>query len=387
MRPWHVCASVIVLAGIASCSSKNGAADVTDPPPSNSNNTSASASSGGSGGGGGGPVRFGCSVTRSGTALGAAPGTTPSIATSGARSAVAWATPQKDAIELAVVDANGAPVASRRIASGVALSRPVVLPASDGFEIFWQAGSMLDSQRVDGSAVAIGANRQVGTSGATDVHLSAARRSDGAIVAWDTVASGDLGLFTGTPITTTTALDGTPTFPAPTTDGTSAGVFYSSGTSLAFEPLGAALAAGPKQTIEATATNKSAATQAGTFHVAWEDVRQGDGNEKVLLASVGASGKIDPATVVPDAPGSANWPAIVANPDGIAVAYYQFRSGPPGVFVSSFGADKTRRADDLQVSAEGEAARFPAMTTTGEKLAVAYAINDGPVKLALVTCK
>ena len=69
----------------------------------------------------------------------------------------------------------------------------------------------------------------------------------------------------------------------------------------------------------------------------------------------------------------------------MAAAYYQFRDGPPQIFLSLVGPDLVRATQDLEVTSDG-AARFPSVAWSGDRLAVVWAVTDGGINAALVEC-
>ena len=69
--------------------------------------------------------------------------------------------------------------------------------------------------------------------------------------------------------------------------------------------------------------------------------------------------------------------------------YYQFRDGPPAIYLSLVTKDLTASGQDLKVSGDGVAARYPRFARTGDPsgtLGIVYVEKDGPIRAALVTC-
>jgi hypothetical protein len=73
--------------------------------------------------------------------------------------------------------------------------------------------------------------------------------------------------------------------------------------------------------------------------------------------------------------------------DRAAVVYYQFRDGPPVVYLSLIEPGRGRVGEELRISGRG-GARFPRIASAGGgTLGVTYAQRGGPVRLATITCK
>lgn len=137
------------------------------------------------------------------------------------------------------------------------------------------------------------------------------------------------------------------------------------------------------------ADNTRVAWDGTGFWVAWEDLRTD--SEEVWGARVGADGAASPATMLHAAgTGSANWPSISSDGGRTGVAYYQFRDGPPQIFVSLVGPDGQRIGEEMQVSSAPKGkARFPSIAATPDGFGVAWEdTRDGnpAVWFARLTC-
>jgi hypothetical protein len=141
------------------------------------------------------------------------------------------------------------------------------------------------------------------------------------------------------------------------------------------------------------ATQPRLAATANGFLAAWEDARSGSDNE-LHLSAIDANGAAGgDALVETPMTGDANWPAIAWSGATAAVAYYQYRSGPPQIFLTRFDGAGTRLdGADLQVSStpSGARARFPAVAWSGSAFGVAWVDtrNAGTPQIyfARVTC-
>jgi len=70
-----------------------------------------------------------------------------------------------------------------------------------------------------------------------------------------------------------------------------------------------------------------------------------------------------------------------------AVVYYQFRDGPPAVFLSLIDPQSGQPGNEVRVSGH-PAAHYPRVAAgEGDDLGVAYAQRGGPVRLALLACR
>jgi hypothetical protein len=326
-----------------------------------------------------------CSVVASEVFVADSNGSTPFLAANGGRYALTWVSSDGTAVFLAVLDGSGNRLTYRTVTTGVGLQQPTVYVDGAGYMLLWSETGAIMSQRVDelGRPVAGGAI-DLANPNAAEPRVRGAVSSSGFLSAWDSAASGQIALFAGTgALVKSVMLPGSPAFPVPVSDGTTSAVFWSQGSSLAFARLNSTLTVGDVTTIPAQATNKAATVRDGRFYVAWEDVSLGDGSENVFIAEGGKSQKV----TVPPASGSANWPSITPAGGFIAVAYYQFRGGPPAIYLSLFTPDLLRVGTDLRVSPEGEPARFPSIVVAGTNLGVAFAQSSGPVKFSLVSCQ
>ena len=89
-------------------------------------------------------------------------------------------------------------------------------------------------------------------------------------------------------------------------------------------------------------------------------------------------------------PDSANFPDVAWTGSHDVVVYYQFRDGPPAIYLSLVTKDLAAAASqDLKISGDGMAARYPRLARTGDPegtIGVVYVEKDGPIRAALITC-
>lgn len=297
-----------------------------------------------------------------------------------------WVSTAGDEIRAAVLDADGQPVGQTSIAQGTELQQPRIYAENGGFLVLWSEGSSVMGRRIGTNGGASGAAFDIASGGAAEPHARGVMGPSGFLAAWDGQNSGELGLVSGSALVKSVPLQGTPTFPAPASNGKSSGVFWSEGDAIHFAAVDGALGLGQAATIPGQATNKESVAFGGSYYVTWEDLRHGEGSEDIFVAKVGGSGAASKGVQVPSNGGSANWPAIAAAGDFIAVTYYQFRDGPPSIFLALFTPDLTRVGEDLMVSPDNEADRFPSIVWANDRFGVAYAEKQGPVKLRLAEC-
>jgi hypothetical protein len=86
---------------------------------------------------------------------------------------------------------------------------------------------------------------------------------------------------------------------------------------------------------------------------------------------------------------SANYPDVAWTGTHDAVVYYQFRDGPPAIYLSLVAPDLATDGQDLKVSGDGLSARYPRIVRTGDPngtIGIVYAEKDGQIRASLVTC-
>jgi hypothetical protein len=131
---------------------------------------------------------------------------------------------------------------------------------------------------------------------------------------------------------------------------------------------------------------RMAAANGGGYWITWEDSRGGQNDEAIYLAHADASGKVGRELRVTGTEGSADYPDVASMGENAAVVYYQFRDGPPAVYLSLIGPDMNRIGEPLRISGHG-GARFPRVAASGGALAVTYAQRGGPARVAVVVCR
>jgi hypothetical protein len=319
--------------------------------------------------------------------LGTSEATSPAVAFAGGRFAVAW-TEQHTGLHLAVVDDQGNQAGARILATGAGAAEPAVtaLPKG-GFLVVWQETGAVRAIRVGTDAAPAGSAFTLDKAAGSDARPSAAA-AGGTLIAWAAPSGVTVGELNETRLGTTATVAGAagPAL-APSADA----LVFTVG-----DQLGFARPALPLHGVNATIFRdlpgairgpRASAAGGGSFFVTWEDDAAGDGNEAVDLTLVGADGKLakpSSEVPVPGEAGSANDPDVATVGGYAAVVYYQWRDGPPAVYLSLFGRDLRRAGEDLRLSEKG--ARFPRVAAGEGALGVVYARKEAPARLSLVTC-
>jgi hypothetical protein len=210
----------------------------------------------------------------------------------------------------------------------------------------------------------------------------------GDVVAWMNGTTANLGLVDGHSVRNPLALtEASSPALAPAPGGlaatwTAAGEVLFARTAPPFDSLSAPVI------VDATKTANAPRVVAmgNAFGIVWEDSRRGEGNEDIEFVTVDPDGKHTSAHAIAGDLGSANCPDIAWTGTHAAVAYYQFRDGPPAVYLTLVTPHGDHGLVDLQVSEHG-AARYPHVAAGDGVLAVAYAQRKGPVRVGFVSCR
>lgn len=348
---------------------------------------------------GGGPAAL-CSIGVRDVIVSEGAGSSPAVAYAGNHYLVVWTSTVKDAgdIRAALLDDKGAKVTEQVVTEGLNESAfPTVIPdAGSGYLVVWQdkavGGAMVKARHLDAQGVPQGAAFQLAQSTSADARPGAAPALTGTAIAWADKTMSTVGLLNGEMISAKSPIN-QGAGPALAAAGGTLGVTWSTGSK-----VGAAFLASPGAPLTpilfrdaAGAVNAPRVTvhDDGSLAVAWEDNRAGDGNESIYLARIDKSGKAGPEKRVPASTESANYPDVVWTGSHDAVVYYQFRDGPPAIYLSLLTPDLTARGPDLKLSGDGIPARYPRVARTGDTLGtlgVVYAEKEGRIRATLVAC-
>jgi hypothetical protein len=347
----------------------------------------------------GGGLTSQCAVGARDVLVSAGAGSAPAVAFGGDHYLVAWISTVKDAgdIRIALLDAKGTKVTEQAIAEGAGESSyPSVIADADGFLVVWQdlssPGSIVKGRRVDAQGMPSGAAFEIAKSTSVDARPSAAPASLGTAVAWADAAGSTLAMLNGPNVLNKTPIDQGAS-PAVGGAGAALGLTWVAGSK-----LGAAMMTTPgtpitpimfREAVGKANVPRVAVHDDGSLSVVWEDNRAGDGNETVYLERIDKSGQPGVETKIPMSTESANYPDVAWTGTHDAVVYYQFRDGPPAIYLSLIGKDLAANGQDLKISGDGLAARYPRLARSGDAagtLGVVYAEKDGAIRASLVTC-
>lgn len=115
------------------------------------------------------------------------------------------------------------------------------------------------------------------------------------------------------------------------------------------------------------AVNTRATWDGDQFIAAWEDLRNTE-SEQVYAARVSPKAAVSTPVAAPELGEDANFPSLAATRQGTAIAYYQFRGGPPQIYISYMNKDGQLARPDLQVSRTNGKARYPSIAFDGSSL-------------------
>ncbi|WP_437330533.1 hypothetical protein [Sorangium sp. So ce381] len=342
------------------------------------------------GGGGTGSQAAACTITAAGLKVSSGRGITPSIAWTGAGFAIAWQERAADEgdIHLAMVDGEGNKLREEVIDDGPGVSsHPSVHRDGQGLLVLWQdqdgAGSVVRGRRATLEGVAEGAAFDLARSGAAESWPTAAASQDGTLVAWMDAGGSQLGHLDSGALSSSVPLDQAQ-FPAVASDGEKTAVVWTQGDALDFARPGQESA--PLDPIAhqgVTAKLPRVVLGGDDAFLVWEDTRSG--TEQIRALRISAQDEVSPEVIVSRGEGSANWPALAWTGHGLAVAYYQFRDGPPGVFVTLLSRDLEPMGGEIEASG-GATARYPALAWTGQELGIAYTEQDQGIRLSRASC-
>jgi hypothetical protein len=331
-----------------------------------------------------------CTVVARGLKVSEGRGTTPSIAWTGAGYAVVWQDLEADEgdIHLAILDEKGTRRSEEVIEDGVGISsHPHVHRSGDGLLVLWQdrygAGSIVRGRHATLDGAPLGGAFNVAPSSSPDAWPIGAASQSGSMVTWMDTGRSLLGFLGSSALNATISVDQA-SFPSLAADGSQTALVWAKDGALGFARPRSGGA--PLDTLShdgVTAKLPRVALGGGAAFIAWEDTRTDD--EQIRLLRISDHNDFSREAVVSRGDGSANWPALAWMGGRLAVAYYQFRDGPPSIFVTLLGSELEPMAVDLDVGG-GAPARFPAAVWTGEELGVAYAENDHGVALSRVMC-
>jgi hypothetical protein len=323
-----------------------------------------------------------CAAVTGNLPLSASKASTPAIVWGGGAFGVVWADMAKDEgdIHFALVDPSGTIEAESVVFEGAgASSVPAITSSDGGFLVVWRdADGTIRGRSLSGSGGPQGDAFEVAKTGNPDTRPSITTTGSGPMVAWSDQGQSFIALVGPSGPGESTPIAGA-SFPAVAAYAGKAGVAWGEGGSVGLSEVDAGNMSmqAPVKGNATSPANLAMATDGDRFFVAWEDLRSGE--EEIYLSTLDGEVRVNGAS------GSANWPSVVWTGSHAAVAYYQFRDGPPQIFVTLVGPDLARDGLDTEVTLDGSA-RFPAIAWSSQRLGVAWAVKDGPVEMTMLEC-
>jgi hypothetical protein len=286
-------------------------------------------------------------------------------------------------VNVVALDASAAVVRSTEISASSGNSRlPTVSASASGFTALWARGSDIVMRPLDGSGQPSGPEAMIASVASTEPRPAGATTGSAVAATWMDGAASIAGILSGSALGEVSSVTGA--FPAiAASDQGAVAVAWSDGGIGGPVRVGSLDAMGSAKIVPGSgALIKSITALNDAFVVAWEEV--GGGAEEVRVARIGVGGSVVAEATVSPADGSANWPAVAWSGSRLAVAYYQFRAeGSPSVFVAFY--DGALKPVDNEVAVADDA-KYPSAAWGPNGVAVAYALESGPVKVSLVTC-
>jgi hypothetical protein len=333
-----------------------------------------------------------CSVT-SNTAISSDEASSPAVAYGGGHFAVVSSSgAHGGAVVLAIVDMDGRTLHQQTLSTGNGTSTAVAALPGGGYLVAWEertgTGGTVLAVRVGADGIPAGNPITVATSASAEAHPDVAAGRGGALITWTEASGGYVAEVTHDAIANKTALPGAAQ--TAVVAGSKGAAVWSAGPQIGFRTIAMPGAAAAPPVMFRSAPGRAnlprAAAGPDGYGVVWEDTRGGSDNEAVYFARIGADGRTSPEVAISPGGGSADYPDVAFVGDRAAVTYYQFRDGPPAVYLRLVDENGARVGEELQVSGHG-GARFPRIAWAGGgNLGIAYAQRGGPVRLAIVDC-
>ena len=339
-----------------------------------------------------------CSI-KADVALGKGEGTSPAIAFEGDQFAVAWTDLTRGAgdIVLSLIDRDGGASTEHRIAGGAAAQfTPAVASMPGGFLVAWEeigpGGGMVRAVRVGADGEPQGTPFTVATSVSPEAHPDAAPTRNGALLGWTEATGAYVAETDDGKLGPKVAIPGGQQVSVAGADDGGAAVWVA-GERIGVMRIRVPVAQDAKApTLFREAPGRAnlpriAAGPARGFGVVWEDARGGPNKESVLFAHVGPEGAVSREIPVSPAGGSANCPDVAWIGERAAVAYYQYRDGPPAIYLALVDPAAGVTGRELEIS-DRAGARFPRIVAGGGGVVgVAYSERGGPARIAVVECR
>jgi hypothetical protein len=287
-----------------------------------------------------------------------------------------------DDVTVVALDESAAVLHSTEISTSGNAKLPTMAANANGFTALWARDSDIVMRPLDASGKPSGPEAVIASTASPEPRPDATTTGSAVAVTWMDGAASIAGILSGSALSDVSSVTGA--FPAIAASqvGTVA-VAWSDGDKGGPVRVGSLDAMGSATAVPGSGSLiKSITALDEAFVVAWEEV--GGDSEEVRVARIGVGGSVVAEATVSPADGSANWPAVAWSGSRLAVAYYQFRAeGSPSVFVAFY--DGALKPVDNEVAVADDA-KYPSAAWGPNGVAVAYALESGPVKVSLVTC-
>ena len=257
-----------------------------------------------------------------------------------------------------------------------------VYPVGGNLVAIWSQGSAVFSRTLDGGGTPTGEATTIATTTSPEPRPTGASNGDTLAVAFQNGTGATVGLLSGGTLSSQATVAGK--FPAVGASGSSMAASWSGGGEQGPVNVAKLNAMGSPTNIPGSASLIQVLEGGpdGGFFVGWEDV--GSGTETIGLAALGADGGLLAQGNPAEGGSSANWPALSWSGDYLAVAYYQFRDNGPSVFLTYVDAGLTNAGAEVEIAAN---AKYPSVAWGPNVVAVAYNKENGPAEVSLVTCQ
>lgn len=286
------------------------------------------------------------------------------------------------AVRLAVVDPSGDIVSEAQVSGGAGAALPSLYALENGVvAVIWSEGGDVLTRHADTSASMLTGPMTVRQTSSPEPRPAAAPLGNGRLtMAWMEQPESTVATVDGSQIINSTTLSGW--FPAVASKGGDAVVAWSSNGEQG--PMVFALSgqSGSAATVPGSSSLiKDIEPLDDGYAVAWEDV--GGAEPTVVMATFSDNGDYRDHAPISPSSGSANWPVMAFTGSQIALAYYQFRGGPPSVYLTFVDPGSLEAGDEMLIA---DNAKYPSVAVGGATIATAYAVPEGPAEMLLLTC-
>ncbi len=344
----------------------------------NANGGQGGTSNGGNGGSGG-AVSGPCTETLDSATVGVGDGFTPNIITT--PTGFALVATYGGEVYAHLLSETGVVTASAQVSTAAGNARlPTIAYDGSTYRVVWAQGMGVYTRALNAAGAPSGPSTLVTMTTSTEPrpNIAGTGNADELRAAWMQSTGSTAALLDGHNISESDTVDGF--FPAVAMQGSTVGVAWSDGANDG--PITFATADDLTSTVTVNGSSaliKDLTASDTAFYMVWEDVSgsvEQIGAARIVGTAVG-TGSVAPAG------SSANWPAAAWTGTQLAVAYYQFRSGPASVFLTFLEEDLSPTNIELELAQD---AKYASVAVGHGVVAVAYNLDPGPVQLSFVTC-